>query len=75
MKSLYQWVDSDAHRIIIKDIGHDSGYRSVTNDIENIVRDLHKRGLLRNRRLFYYDSDDRITEVLHLNGEFVNFEG
>jgi hypothetical protein len=72
MSSLYKWVDSDSQKIIIEDVGKNC--MSVTNDIENILKDLHRRGLLRGRKLYYYDSEGDFTEALHESGVFKGYK-
>jgi hypothetical protein len=50
------------------------GNMSVTNDAEAVVESLTREGLLpTNRRLFYYDSDGQLDEIIHKDGEFVGF--
>jgi hypothetical protein len=53
----------------------DAGRRSVTNDADNVVADLHQRGLLKGRRLIYRDSEGRWDELGHdENGRFIGFK-
>ncbi len=60
--------------LVIKDVGPWDKYPSVTNDAENVVFELVRRGLLpEGRLLFYYDSDGRLDEILVKNGQFVGF--
>lgn len=62
----------DEKTVVIADVG--TTQMSVTNDAEAVVRDLHERGALRGRRLFYYDSEGRLDELVHDGrGVFVNF--
>ncbi len=52
--------------LVIRDLGkpHDF-FPSVTNDAEGVVAELHLRGRLpADRRLFYYDSEGRLDEIL-----------
>lgn len=60
--------------LVIRDVGHDQGCRSVTNDAESVVALLYASGLLdTHRRLFYYDSENNLDEILHHDGRFVGF--
>ena len=57
--------------VTIVDIGHT--VVSVTNDVEAVVLELHKNGLGK-RKLFYYDSEGQLDEILHDgNGNFIDF--
>lgn len=59
--------------LYIRDIGHETG-KSVTNDAEWVVEQLHAKGLLpEGRRLLYFDSEDMLSEIMHKNGVFVGF--
>jgi hypothetical protein len=51
--------------LTIRDIGHAQGRMTVTNDVERVVDRLRDHGLLpKGRRLFYYDSDSRLDEIV-----------
>ena len=50
------------------------GTRSVTNDAEQVVPELHARGMLPpGRRLIYRDSDGVWDELLIADGQFAGF--
>ena len=76
-KPVYEIVQSstDAKRIVLRDIGDHSRHLTITNGIEEVVKELHDRGLLpATRRLYYYDSDDHLTRVIHNDhGLFLHF--
>lgn len=55
-------VEDDDGRLVIRD---ESGPKSVTNDAERIVEFLHQWGILAGRRLFYYDSEGDLDELLY----------
>lgn len=62
----------DEQSVTIADIGSES--MSVTNDAEAVVLELQSKGILRDRRLFYYDSAGQLDELKHDgNGRFVGF--
>lgn len=57
--------------LTISDIGSDTV--SVTNDAEAVVLYLHGQGM-GVRRLFYYDSEGHLDELVHDgNGKFLSF--
>jgi multidrug efflux pump subunit AcrA (membrane-fusion protein) len=61
-------------QLVIKDVGPWDQHPTVTNDAENVVRSLAAQGHLpEGRRLFYYDSDGRLDEILVKDGQFVGF--
>lgn len=62
MNAKYRIEEQTDDQIVIRDIG--SGM-TVTNDAEAVVRDLHRNGMLGDRKLFYYDSEDRLDEIVH----------
>jgi hypothetical protein len=59
--------------VVIRDVGHDHGCLSVTNDVERVVAWLHTYEHLGDRRLTYYDSEEVLDEILHENGRFCGF--
>ena len=70
----YSIVVAGPDQIVIRDVGPWDKYLTVTNDAENVVRELAVQGLLpAGRRLFYYDSGGRLDELLVKDGTFVGF--
>jgi hypothetical protein len=60
--------------MVLADIGPWDQYKTITNAAEKTVLKCHVMGLGK-RRLFYFDSDNDLTELLHDgNGKFVNFK-
>lgn len=60
--------------MVLADIGPHDQYKTITNAAEQVVATCHMAGLGK-RRLFYFDSDNDLTELLHDgNGKFVNFK-
>lgn len=60
--------------LVLKDVGHHRGLRSLTNDIEAVVAELFANGQLpQGRALFYYDSCGELTMVIHHLGEFLGW--
>ena len=61
--------------IVIEDLGPWDRYPTITNDAETVVAMLQKRGYLEpGRRIFYYDSDGQLDEILHDDGVFRGFK-
>ena len=64
-------VDQE-NEITIQD--NNDGARTITNDAENVVAFLFQRGLIKNgKRLYYYDTDDTLSELQHHDGKFTGF--
>jgi hypothetical protein len=59
--------------LLIRDVGPWNVHFTITNDAERVVEDLCAGSLLHGRRLFYFDSEREITELVHENGRFVRF--
>jgi hypothetical protein len=60
--------------LYIRDLGPWDKYPTVTNDAENVVRRLQGMGLLpKGRRLYYYDSEGILDEILVKDGTFAGF--
>ena len=60
--------------LVIKDIGPWNRHLTVTNDAENVVQRLERQGHLPvSRRLFYYDSEGELSEILVRDGFFAGF--
>ena len=60
--------------LIIRDVGPSEYYPSVTNAAETVVEELVSSGQLpAGRRLFYYDSDGTMDEILIKDGKFDGF--
>ena len=60
--------------IVIEDIGHRKGYSTITNDAENVVKELIEAKILRlGTRLLYIDSEGRKDELLHDGKKFIQY--
>lgn len=77
-RSSYVIVDPGQHGdnpLIIRDVGPWDQFLSVTNNAQQVVEELRVSGKLRvNQRLFYYDSEGQLDEILHKNGRFTGFQ-
>lgn len=47
------------------------GNKSVTNDAENVTKELYQK--YGNKRIRYQDSDGQWSELSHINGQFKGF--
>jgi hypothetical protein len=59
-------------RVVIRDLGPWDKHPTITNDAAAVVRAMY--GVVRHRRLFYYDSEGNMDELLHTNGRFDGFK-
>jgi hypothetical protein len=64
-------VEDTARHLLIRDIGPWNVYPTVTNDAEEVVKKLAP--ILGDRRLFYFDSEGELDELLVNNGHFAGF--
>lgn len=67
----YQIVRHTSDYLLIQDVGPHDQYLTVTNAAETVVEELAPR--LGSRRLFYYDSDGQLDELLVKDGVFNGF--
>ena len=58
--------------ILLIDCGPWDTYLTITNDAENVINDLTNEQ--KNKRIYYIDSDNTISQLLVTNGEFVGFD-
>lgn len=70
-RSRYDVKRVDQDFVYIVDTGHDKGFRSITNDVENVVIELFDR--YGQRRFIYQDSLGNWDEMLHIDRRFVKF--
>lgn len=67
-------VACEPNYILIRDIGPWTQHPTVTNDAKGVVQRLARAGYLPNgRRLFYFDSENHMDEILVKNGCFAGF--
>lgn len=60
-------------RIVLKDIGPWDRYMTVTNAAEAVVAELDRNYGIGDRRVFYFDSEGELTELLVMGGRFAGF--
>jgi hypothetical protein len=67
--------DRPGEALIIWDIGPWDQYKTITNAAEEVIRELHARGLIPGKRqVLYYDSEGQIDELLHDEAHFLSFK-
>ena len=60
--------------LIIRDLGPWDKFMTVTNNAENVVKELFEAGHLKpGQRLFVYDSDNVLSEFVIKDKEFYSF--
>lgn len=64
-------VEDKSDRVVLQDVGPWDKYPTITNDAEEVVRQIAPG--LRGRRLFYYDSEGRLDELVVKDGVFSGF--
>jgi len=73
----YRIVDDPAFTtdaLVIRDVGPWDQHPTVTNDAEWVVEELVAAGRLQpGMRLYYYDSEGALDELLVANGRFAGF--
>lgn len=67
----YRIEEDTADKLVIRDLGPWDQHPTVTNDAEGVVYELGSQ--LRGRRLFYYDSENNLDEILVKEGRFAGF--
>ena len=73
-RSKYSMVDSGETFVLLQDWGPWDKHKTITNDAEMVVKEQAALGL-GERRLFYHDSDNDLTELVHDgNGGFIDFK-
>ena len=67
-------AEETPERLIIRDEGPWDRYMTITNGAEEVVLDLVRRGTLKHgQRLFYFDSEGEMDELLVKYGRFAGF--
>lgn len=77
MRANYSIVDSESNEttLTIKDEGPWDQFKSVTNAVELVVKELTAGGKLTNgKTLYYYDSLGQKDQIVHKDGHFVTFQ-
>lgn len=70
----YKLMSETPERLVLWDQGPWTRHPTITNDAEHVVAELHAAGNLpTGRELWYYDSDARLSAIVHEGGKFVGF--
>ena len=67
-------VDDTPIYMLYRDIGPWDQHPTITNRVEEFVAAIVGYGHLGDRRLFYYDSEGDLTEILIEDGHFAGFK-
>jgi hypothetical protein len=59
--------------IYLEDTGHNQ-FKTVTNDVENVLGIIKDTNDISKLRLFYKDSNEEIDEIIHNQGVFIRFK-
>lgn len=74
MKANYEVIKTTPEVVTIVDLGPWDRFMTVTNAAEEVVKELFYSGDLKlGQRLFYYDSEHELDELLIRDGEFAGF--
>ena len=73
-RSRFKIVSHENDRLIIRDLGPWDRFKTITNNAECVVGYLYEREIISpSQKLFYFDSDNRLDEILIEDGEFAGF--
>lgn len=69
----YNIIQANETCIVLKDMGPWNRYMTITNAAEHVIEDMQRIFIIGNRRIFYYDSEGELTELLVKDGRFAGF--
>lgn len=71
----YTVVEQTPEAVVLRDLGPWDQYMTVTNDAEHVVEELVRQRILQPgaQRLFYYDSEGQLDEIIVNRGRFGGF--
>lgn len=70
-RAVYSMVEVTDEKVVVRDIGDHSAVLTITNDAEEVVKELYAQH--GEKRFFYYDSMSELTELVHVMGMFTWF--
>ncbi len=70
-RARYELVREDADGVLIRDLGPWDQHPTVTNAAEQVVAELLPK--LRGRRLYYFDSEGQLDELVIRDGRLAGF--
>jgi hypothetical protein len=68
---MYRILEVGPTHVLIRDVGPWHLFPTITSDAENVVQRLAKE--LEGRRLFYFDSEGELGELLIVDEKFAGF--
>lgn len=71
--ALFDVVSGNEFSFTLRDTGHAAGHPTITNDAEYVVQSLARLWKIEGMRIFYYDSDGELSELLHDGPKFTGF--
>jgi hypothetical protein len=73
-RARYEVVRTMPEAVLIRDLGPHDQFLTVTNAAEEVVEEMYAAETLKpGQRLFYYDSEGDVDEIVHEDGRFVGF--
>jgi hypothetical protein len=70
----YEVVELRDDAVVIRDVGPWDQFKTITNAPESVIAELLEQGLLRRRRIFYFDSEGTLDEIVVKDGKFAGFK-
>lgn len=70
----YAVIQATETRLVLKDIGPWDRYMTVTNAAEAVIAEIDRDYGIGDRRVFYFDSDNELTELVVRGGRFAGFK-
>lgn len=70
MRANYSVVEVSDEFVTIQDDGNGV---TITNDAEAVVLDVLEHWGRKAKRIFYYDTDGNLDELVHADGRFIRF--
>ena len=71
----YEIVEATPTRIVLRDLGPWDQNMTITNAAESVIEEISKKcNGIGSRRVFYYDSEGDLDELLVKNEKFAGFK-
>ena len=75
MRANFDIVENSDTRVVLRDVGPWSHFKTITNEVEAVVWGLLQDGILTTKkRLFYYDSENEYDEIAFNERGFTEFK-
>lgn len=72
VRARYKILLDMQYYLLLHDLGPWDEFMTITNAAEGVVKEVAHR--LGKRRLFYYDSENKLTELVVRDGAFIAFK-